>query len=152
MMSQLQRELGNATSIQTNLTNLGTNFPTVLVVYSVNPSGSPSPGYYTFGPGTFGESLIEVASASSISAGTQLPYPELSGSQVLAADPQFIIYGTGFGLNLSTYAQGPDWSSLTAVSSGQIIGMNSNYLTEPDPTMVLSGLPALLHLLHPELA
>ena len=152
LSAQLQLELGNATTIAQNLTNAGVNFTTVLVVYSVNPAGSPSPGYYTFGPGTFGSSLIEVASATSISANAQLPYPELSGAQVLAADPQVIICGTGFGLNVSSYAQGPDWSALTAVKTGHDVGVDSNYLTEPDPTMILVGLPTLLHYLHPNLA
>jgi iron complex transport system substrate-binding protein len=147
--TQLQVMLGAAGSEQQNLTNSGSTFPTVLVTYSTNPAGSPSPGYYTFGPGTFGQSLIELASATSISANATLPYPELSGAQVLASDPTFILYGIGFGLNESTYALGPDWSQFTAVENGHAIGIDSNWLTEPDPTMILSGLPKLLALFHP---
>jgi ABC-type Fe3+-hydroxamate transport system substrate-binding protein len=146
---QLALELGNATSVQQNLTNAGTNFPTVMVTYSPVPAGSPSPGYYSFGPGTFGTSLIELASATSISANATLPYPELTGAQVLVAQPTYIVYGTGFGLNLTEYRGGPDWSSFAAVGAGHAVGMNSNYLTEPDPTMVLDGLPLLLALFHP---
>jgi iron complex transport system substrate-binding protein len=147
--AELSWSLGNATTVQQNLTNRGTNFPTVMVTYSPVPAGSPSPGYYSFGPGTFGTSLIELASATSISANATLPYPELSGAQVLAAQPTFIVYGTGFGLALTDYAQGPDWSSFSAVTSGHAFGLNSNLLTEPDPTMILLGLPALLSLFHP---
>ncbi|MGI0131744.1 MAG: ABC transporter substrate-binding protein [Thermoplasmata archaeon] len=145
----IQAALGNATTLAQNLTDTGAPFPTVLVTYAVNPSGSPDPGYYSFGPGTFGESLIELASAASISANSTLPYPELAGAQVLASDPSFIVYGTGFGLNESSYAQGPDWSQFSAVQQGSVVAINSNYLTEPDPTMVLVGLPALLHAFHP---
>jgi iron complex transport system substrate-binding protein len=148
----LQEELAVAQGITTNLTNSGGTLPSVLVTYSANPVGSPSPGYYTFGPGSFGQSLIEVASAVSIAANATYPYPLLTGGQVLASDPAVIVYGTGFGLDESAYAQGPDWDQLTAVNAHTAYGMNSNFLTEPDPSMVLEGLPLLLHLLHPDLA
>jgi ABC-type Fe3+-hydroxamate transport system substrate-binding protein len=141
---QLQRELGNASAIDTNLTNSGAAFPTVLVTFDTDPNG-----YWTYGPGTFGESLIEVASATSISANSTFPYPELSGEQVLASNPQFLIYGTGFGLTEASYSTAPFWSSLTAVHNGTAIGMDSNYLTEPDPTMILVGLPQLIAIFHP---
>jgi iron complex transport system substrate-binding protein len=145
LQDQLKAELGNATAVGANLTAAGAPFPTVLVTYSVDANG-----YWTFGPGTFGESLIELASASSISANSTLPYPEISGEQVLAANPTYVVYGTGFGLNESSYSSsGPFWSQLGAVRSGHAVGLDSNYLTEPDPTMILVGLPALLALLHP---
>ncbi len=63
-----------------------------------------------------------------------------------------MIYGTGFGLTLNnTYQLGPDWSSLGAVASGHFYGIDSNYITEPDPTMVLVGLPLLIDIIHPGL-
>ena len=149
--AQLQVSLAKAAAVATNLTFNGTPFPTVLVTYSVDPAGSPSPGYFTFGPGTFGESLIELASGTSISANATLPYPILSGDQVLLSDPQKIVYGVGFGVDLSSFQAGPNWDQLGAVSSGATFAMNSNYLTEPDPTMILLGLPQLLAILHPGL-
>jgi iron complex transport system substrate-binding protein len=143
---QIQGVLATAQSIVANLSAL----PTVLLTYSATPSSYPSPGYYSFGPGTFGESLLEFVGASSISANATFPYPELSGSQVLYADPQIVLYGTGFGQNLSnTYAVAPDWSSLSAVMTGNDYAVDSNFVTEPDPTMVLQGVPILLDLLHP---
>jgi ABC-type Fe3+-hydroxamate transport system substrate-binding protein len=116
----------------------------VLVTYSVDTNG-----YWTFGPGTFGESLIELAAGTSVSANATIPYPELSGEQVLASDPEYIVYGTGFGLNESFYAGAPFWSQLSATQDGRTIGMDSNYFTEPGPTMVLVGLPQLIDVLHP---
>jgi iron complex transport system substrate-binding protein len=142
--SQLQVELAAAAAIQANITNSYTPFPTVLITYDTD-----SNGYWTFGPGTFGESLIELASATSISANSTLPYPELPGEQVLVSNPTFLVYGTGFGLNESSYTSAPFWSQLSATSDGNAVGMNSNYLTEPDPTMILAGLPQLLTLFHP---
>jgi iron complex transport system substrate-binding protein len=131
---QLATELFAATNLTTNEYVL----PTVLVTYSVDTNG-----YWTFGPGTFGQSLIEICGGSSVSANSTTPYPELSPAQVLVDQPEWIIYGTGFGLNESTYAAGPDWSQFTAVQNGNVTGIDSNWLTEPDPTMILTGIPAL---------
>jgi iron complex transport system substrate-binding protein len=144
LVGELQSELYNASALATNLTDNGTPFPTALLTYDADANG-----YWTFGPGTFGESLIELASATSISANQTLPYPELSGEQVLASDPRYIVYGTGFGLNESTYLAGPFWSQLTATQQGRAVGLDSNYFTEPDPTMILVGLPQLIGILHP---
>jgi ABC-type Fe3+-hydroxamate transport system substrate-binding protein len=144
LTNSLQLALSRAASFQGNLTANGTSFPTVLVTYSADGNG-----YWTFGPGTFGQSLVELASGASISANATLSYPELSGEQVLANNPQYIVYGTGFGLNESTYTEGPFWSQLTATQAGRAVGMDSNYFTEPDPTMILVGLPQLIAILHP---
>jgi len=140
----LDAALASAAALQANLTANGTPFPTVLVTYSADANG-----YWTFGPGTFGESLIELASGASISANQTMSWPEISGEQVLASDPQYIVYGTGFGLNESSYSDGPFWSQLTATQDGNVKGLDSNYFTEPDPTMILEGLPALIAVLHP---
>lgn len=142
--AQLSSELFNATNVSGAA--LGP-LPTVLVTYSVD-----SGGYWTFGPGTFGLSLIEISGGVSISANASMPYPELTSAQVLLDNPQYIVFGTGFGLNESTYAGGPDWSQFAAVRAGNVTGIDSNLLTEPDPTMILTGLPTLLNALHPGMA
>lgn len=149
LVDQLQSVLGAAQTIVANLTNSGNPLPTLLLTYYASPAGSPNPGYWTYGPGTFGQSLIEFVGAASIAANSTLPYFELTGAQVLNADPSAILYGTGFGIDLSTYQQGPDWSDLPAVAAGHAYAIDSNLLTEPDPTMVLVGLPLMLDLLHP---
>ena len=149
LVAQLQVALGQAQGIVTNLTNSGAPLPSLLLTYYASPAASPTPGYWTYGPGTFGQSLIDVVGASSISAGSPFPYPELSGDQVLSDNPSVIVYGTAFGVTLATYQAGPQWSSLPAVQDGRAYGMDSNLLTEPDPTMVLEALPLLLAILHP---
>ncbi len=140
--AQLASELYNASQVVNN----ALSFPLVLVTYDAD-----SNGYWTFGPGTFGESLIEAAGGTSISANSTFAYPELSPEQVLSSNPQWIVYGTGFGLNLSYYAAAPLWSSLPAVQNGNITGLDSNWLTEADPTMILQGLPALIAIFQPGL-
>lgn len=140
----LNARLSAALYNATNVTDSAGTLPTALLTYDADANG-----YYTFGPGTFGESLLEIAGASSISANASTPWPQLSPAQVLAADPQWIIYGTGFGLTESTYASGPSWSQFSAVQHGNVTGIDSNWFTEPDPTMILDGIPALLATFHP---
>ncbi len=111
-----------------------------------------SGGYWTFGPGSFGNDLILDAGATSITANDTLANSEeVAGSYVLAANPAAIIVGTGFGLTVQNYSQSPDWSSFGAVQAGHVIALNAIYLTEPDPSMVF-GLANLITLLHPELS
>jgi iron complex transport system substrate-binding protein len=139
--AQLSTALANASAIQQTAYSV----PTVLVTYDTDDNG-----YWTFGPGTFGESLIELAGGDNINgANSTFAYPELSGEQVLVANPQYIIVGTGYGLNVSSYSSAPFWSQLGAVQHGNVTGMNSNWMTEPDPTMLLEGLPAMIAILHP---
>ncbi len=138
--AQLNAVLYEATNVTANALAL----PTVLVTYDADENG-----YWTYGPGTFGESLIEITGGVSISANASSPYPELTPAQVLAAQPEWIIYGVGFGVNLSTYQGGVDWSDLTAVQNGNLTAVNANWLAEPDPTMILDGIPAILAALHP---
>ncbi len=140
----LNAQLATELYVATNTTSTVASFPLVLLTYSVDANG-----YWTFGPGTFGESLLELAGAVGLAANSTFPYPELSPQQVLSGDPSWIVYGTGFGLNESTYAAGPDWSSFGAVQHGNLSGIDSNWITEPDPTMILAGLPALLAVFHP---
>jgi iron complex transport system substrate-binding protein len=121
--------------------------PSVLLTYYPD-----SGGYWSFGPGSFGNDLLLDAGAISISANdTYANDAELSGTYVLAANPAAIIVGTGFGLTEQNYSQSPDWSSFGAVTAGHVFSMNAIYLTEPDPTMVLN-LATLITLLHPELS
>jgi len=138
--ARLDSELYNAT----NITSSATRLPTVLLTYSADANG-----YWTYGPGTFGESLLEITGASSISANATTPYPELPAAEVLSAAPSWIVYGTGFGLTESSFASGPSWSEFPAVRDGNVSGIDSNWLTEPDPTMILDGIPALLDVFHP---
>jgi iron complex transport system substrate-binding protein len=138
--AELSTELYNASVIGATAT-----YPYVLVTYSVD-----SQGYWTFGPGTFGLSLIELAGATSISANATTPYPEISGAQVLVADPEYIVYGVGFGVTESAYAGGPEWAQFAAVQDGNATAIDSNWITEPDPSMILEGLPALIATFHPD--
>ncbi len=142
IVQQMTQALANDTTLLENATVA----PRILLTYYVDPTG-----YWTFGPDSFGEALIEAAGAVSITANDTLANEEeISGAYVLGANPDAIVVGTGFGYNVSSYSIGPDWSSFGAVTSGHVLGINAIYFTEPDPTMVF-GIYLLIELLHPEL-
>jgi iron complex transport system substrate-binding protein len=150
LVSQLQTALSQSSSFLTNLTNNGTPLRSVLMTYYPVAAGEPDAGYYTFGPGSFGQSLIELAGGANVAGNATTSTPELSGTQALYDDPSAVIYGTGFGVNLTAYQQGPDWGSIPAVANGNVTGIDVTLMTEVDPTMVLS-LSMLTHLLYPNL-
>lgn len=110
-----------------------------------------SGGYWSFGPGTFGNDLLVQAGATSITANdTYADEGEISGSYILAAQPDVIIVGIGYGITEQNYSMSPDWSQFSAVQNNHVIQVDANDLSEPDPTMVL-WLGTLITLLHPEL-
>jgi iron complex transport system substrate-binding protein len=118
--------------------------PSVLLTYFDDPTG-----YYTFGPGSFGESLLEAAGGQSITSNdSQANSGEISGSYVLEANPSIIVAGVGFGISVANYSVGPYWGELSAVQSGHVYGFDVTLLTEPGPAMIL-GIPELMALLHP---
>lgn len=130
--AQLSSVLDSAAAVVAGSTSL----PTALLTYAVDASG-----YWTYGPGSFGQSLLDLSGASNIAASAPIPYPELSATQVVAAQPEQIVCAVGFGVDLSSYQSAPDWSNLLAVSAGNVTGIDSTWLTEAGPTMILSGIP-----------
>jgi iron complex transport system substrate-binding protein len=148
LVGQVQAALDRSTSFLNNLTNNGTPLRSVLMSYYPIAASEPNAGYYTFGPGTFGQSLIELAGGVNIAGNAPTSVPELSGTQVLSDNPSYVIYGTGFGIDLAQYQQGPDWTSIPAVNHGNLSGVDVTIMTEVDPTMVLA-LPMFGQLLYP---
>lgn len=151
LIGHLQLTLSQSEEFLTNLSDNFTPLVSVFMTFYPVPAGSPIAGYYTFGPGSFGQSLIEQAGGTNIAGSTLTSTPELSGSTVLAANPSEVIYGVGFGVNAASYQAGPDWSQIPAVAAGNVTGIDVTLMTEVDPTMVLA-LPLFEHILYPTLA
>lgn len=144
---ELQDVLANASAWDTNFSTNNVSIPSVLLSYYFD-----SGGYYTFGPGSFGDSLIAIAGGDNIASSVPLLYAELNATVALVDQPQIILYGTSndtylvSGETPSVWPTAPYWSSL----DGQKIAVDVTLVTEADPTMILY-LPSLLHLFHPTL-
>lgn len=146
--SELTRTLAQVTAEDANLTNAQVPVPSVLLSYYFD-----SGGYYTFGPGTFGESVIELAGGSNIAGSVPLQYDEINATVVLNDQPTVVLYGTSWndpdlvaGETPGVWASAPYWSQL----SGTKIALDVTEVSEPDPSMILA-LPWVQHDLFPAL-
>jgi iron complex transport system substrate-binding protein len=142
----LQAVLNNATAWDTNFSNNNVSIPSVLLTYYFDDGG-----YYTYGPGSFGDSLISLAGGDNIADSVPLLYAEFNASAALADQPQVIVYGTSNDSYLVSGetpadwpAQAPYWSDL----NGTEIGVDITLVSEADPSMIYF-LPLLMHWLHP---
>ncbi|MGP8072708.1 MAG: ABC transporter substrate-binding protein [Thermoplasmata archaeon] len=145
----LAGNLANATAFDNLLSDNGTRIPSVLLTYYFDGGG-----YYTYGPGTFGQSLVDLADGSSVSAGVPLEYAEINATVVLADQPNVVIYGTSWNDPFlvsnetpSVWSSAPYWGQLNSSK----IPIDVTLLTEADPSMLLE-LPWFLYWLHPSLA
>jgi iron complex transport system substrate-binding protein len=152
LVAELDQQLTSAANFDANLSTNGVPLPTVLVTYYFDGGG-----YYTYGPDSFGESLINALGAVNVAGSTPLIYYELNGSAVLNDNPQVVLYGTSWNdpwlvLNetpsqwASPSSGAPYWSQL----NGSKVALDVTLLSESDPTLILT-LPTLLHCVHPTL-
>jgi iron complex transport system substrate-binding protein len=107
--------------------------------------------YYTAGPGSFVDMLIQRAGGTNIGATLQGEWAIISLEELLVQDPAFIILGdSAFGETPDSVASRPGWNSLTAVQTGKVYPFDYHLVSLPGPRWV-DGLEALARLLHPDL-
>jgi iron complex transport system substrate-binding protein len=105
---------------------------------------------YTYGKGTFGDALINLAGGTNVGDTTKGAYPQMSTEQLIAAAPQVIVLGdAAFGVSAHSVGQRPGFSAIPAVRSGHIFAMNDDLVSRPGPRIV-DGLEQLARLLHPK--
>jgi iron complex transport system substrate-binding protein len=118
--------------------------PRVLYVLNTDP-------LQTVGPGSFIHQLIEAAGGANIAAGTSTAYPRLALEEVLARDPELIVFpvGTAEGIPEEEQQQWRRWSSLSAVKYNRLVLVPSVLVDRPGPRIV-EGLELLAKAIHPE--
>lgn len=145
----MERTLANASAFDAGLEDNGTTPPSVLLTY-----GFYSGTYYTYGQGSFGQSILDLAGGNSISGDLPFEYPSINASAVLLDQPDVILYGTSWNDPYLVAGQTPSVWAATAPYWNQLNGtkipVDVTVVTEVDPTMVLS-LPWFLYYLYPSL-
>jgi len=118
--------------------------PRVLYVLNTDP-------LQTVGPGSFIHQLIEAAGGANIAAGTLTAYPRFALEEVLARDPELIVFpvGTAEGIPEEDQQQWRRWSSLSAVKHNRLVLVPSVLVDRPGPRIV-EGLELLAKAIHPE--
>jgi iron complex transport system substrate-binding protein len=118
--------------------------PRVLYVLNTDP-------LQTAGPGSFIHQLIEAAGGANIASDTFTSYPRFALEEVLARDPELIIFpiGTAEGIPEEEQQQWRRWASLSAVKHNRLVQIPSVLIDRPGPRIV-EGLELLAKAIHPE--
>ena len=119
------------------------------IFYEIDASDASKP--YTYGPGTFGDLLIERAGGFNVGSELSDPYPQISLEQLVVSNPSIIVLGDSmWGITPESVKGRPGWETIEAVKSGNIFPFDDNLVSRPGPRLV-DGLEQLAKLLHPGL-
>jgi len=108
--------------------------------------------YYTFGPGSFGNDLIELAGGTNIAASKGEAYPVVTDEFVVSQNPDMIVYTSGAYMvnNETEIVSRPGWNETNAVKNMDIHSLDDNLVSRYGPRIV-DGLEQLAAIIHPEL-
>jgi iron complex transport system substrate-binding protein len=117
------------------------------VFYEIDATDPNKP--WTYGPGTFGDLLIDRAGGFNVGNVAFDPYPQLSLEQIVVANPAIIVLGDAmWGVTVESVKERAGWESIAAVQDGNIFPIDDNLISRPGPRLV-DGLEALARILHP---
>jgi iron complex transport system substrate-binding protein len=108
---------------------------------------------WTAGPGSFVDSLINMAGGENVAAKAVAPWAQFSIEQLVSADPEVIILPAQHGTAFTTpeVLQGhPAWRQISAVKQGRIHTIDGDLVDGYGPRIV-QGLEEIARILHPEL-
>src|SRR5690606_2625986 len=121
-----------------------------LVFYELDSTDPSAP--WTAGPGTFIETIIEMAGGENVGSTLQGDYAQISIENLLVEDPDVIILGdyTWGGVTPEDVVARSGWQELSAVQNGRVYTFDDNLISRPGPRLV-DGLEEMARLLHPGL-
>lgn len=107
--------------------------------------------YWTYGPGSIGNTLILSAGGINIASNTTVLYPELNNEFIIAANPDVIVYTVGpwTTTTVDDIKNRPGWSAINAVKNDRIYTIDDNIVVRPGPRIV-DALEQLAAIIHPE--
>lgn len=94
--------------------------------------------YWTFGPGSFGHDLIELAGGINIGEKLKSQYAEVSNEFVVSENPDVILVTRGRHsyTTMDSVKERPGWNSTNAVKNNSIYYINDDIISRPGPRMV----------------
>jgi iron complex transport system substrate-binding protein len=144
LIQNLKTRVGN---VEQKLTNL-TSRP--LVFYELDGTDPNAP--WTAGPGTFIDTLIDMAGGANLGQALKSDWAQISVEELIAKDPAIILIGDAYwgGVTVQAVKARTGWDALSAVKNGQVFPFDDNLVSRPGPRLI-DGLEALAAFLHPEL-
>jgi iron complex transport system substrate-binding protein len=123
---------------------------TPLVFYQLDSSDPSAP--WTSGPGTFIDTLIEMAGGQNVGASLEDAWAQISAEALIDQNPDVILMGDAVwsGLTADDIAARPGWDAIAAVQNSQVFAFDDNLVSRPGPRMI-EGLETLAIILHPDL-
>ena len=125
--------------------------PRVKVFYVLDVTDLNNP--WTVGPGSFADSLITMAGGDNIAAKALGAWVQFSIEEVVASDPDVIIYNVSHGSIVITpekIREHPAWRGVTAITQDRIYPIDGDLVDRPGPRIV-QGLEEMVKMIHPEL-
>lgn len=118
---------------------LGVETPSVYIELDSN--------LWTYGPGTFGDDLVDLAGGENIAGSMGSPWVQLDEEFIVTSSPDIII--TVF-TPVEEIKSRPGWSDISAIQNDKVFAVDGDLISRPGPRIV-DGLEELAHLIHPEL-
>jgi iron complex transport system substrate-binding protein len=105
---------------------------------------------FAVGPGNFIADMIALAGGKNVFANASSPFAQVSGEQVLAANPEVIILSdAAYGVTVASVKERKGWGNISAVQKGRVYPIDDNLVSRPGPRVV-EGLEAAFKLIHPD--
>ena len=119
------------------------------VFYELDATDPSAP--YTAGPGTFLDTLINLAGGKNAAAELGSPWGQLSIEAIVVQEPEIILLGdAAYGITVESVSERAGWEALSAVQNEKVFPFDDDLVSRPGPRLV-DGLENLFTLLHPEI-
>ena len=127
LKSSLQERING---VKQNVTFL-TFKPKIYIEYFSEP-------LYTFGEGTYGHDLIELAGGINIAENATGLYPQINNEFVITQNPDIILYSKGpwTTINATAISNRTGWDIINAVKNGHIYPINEDWISRGGPRIV----------------
>jgi iron complex transport system substrate-binding protein len=132
-------------AVQTKLSAITTH---PKVYYELDATDPTKP--YTAGPGSYVDSLLDMAGGQNIGAALSSAFAQISSEEVITQNPDVILLGdAAYGVSVDSVGQRPGWSAINAVKNKQVLAFDDNTVSRPTARLV-DALEAIAKILHPE--
>lgn len=106
----------------------------------------------TVGPGTFVNDIINRAGGENIASDANKDYPQYSQEEILAKDPDIIIFSYHGKSQQSKddILERPGWENINAIKNNNVYCVDEDILLRPTPRLI-DGLERIAEVIHPEI-